>query len=422
MKILFLAHRIPYPPNKGDKIRSFHELAYLARRHDVWLACLADQPDDLAHVATLEGMCRAVACEPIRRGRRTRCLASLLRGEPLSVGHFRSRRLRETVNAWIEREAFDAILAFSSTTAQYVPGAAADRPRMVMDLVDVDSEKFRAYAARKRLSPAGLVYAREARRLARYEAAIARRFDRVVVVTDAERDVFQRVTASDRPAAVVPNGVDTAYFQPGDERAWPNTMVFAGAMDYAPNVDAVTWFVHGVLPRVTDTVGGARLRIVGARPCRAVRRLAAHAQVEVVGTVPDIRPYVRTATVSVAPMRIARGVQNKVLEAMAMGVPVVTTAAGLEGLGTGVGLTIDEAQAGAGPEGAVPVVVADDESAFADAVCRVLKDRPLARGLSQGGRAFVLDGYQWERSMADLEALLAADPADPNPEERGSQA
>lgn len=398
MRILFVAHRIPYPPNKGDKIRSYHELAYLAGRHEVHLACLADQAEDLAYVETLAGMCARVACERLTGGR-ARVVKAILTGRPLSVGYFRNRRLAQTVHKWLAEDAFDAILAFSSTTAQYVwPGVVkgtSARAARVMDLVDVDSEKFRAYARRRRGRPAGWVYAAEGRRLARYEAAIARTFDRVVLVSEAERRVFEMVTGGQtgrRPAAVVPNGVDTAYFAPGDEKPWPNTIVFAGAMDYAPNVDATVWFATEILPRVRRAVGGARLRIVGARPSRAVHRLAALEGVEVAASVPDIRPYVRTASVSVAPMRIARGIQNKILEAMAMGVPVVTTPAGLEGLACRPG---------------EDVLVADGTDGIAQAVCRVLADRDLGRSLSRGGRAYVEAHHRWERSMADLEACLA---------------
>jgi len=437
MRILFLAHRVPYPPNKGDKIRSYHECRYLSERHEVWLACLADDPTDLGYVEVLSRDCRAVTCELIGRGSaRRRALARLVRGGPMSVAYFHNPRLAATVSRWLATERFDVVLAFSSQMAQYVwppdppperrePSGPLRQPPRVMDLVDVDSEKFRAYgeraprrAGRQKPTPAKRpptrwVYAAEARRLARYETEIARRFDLVILVSEAEREVFERVTGSHRSRGsaarhgpsepdglrplAVPNGVDVDYFTLGDERPWPYTMVFAGAMDYAPNIDAVTWLVHDVLPRVRSRIvdaGGSdrvRLRIVGASPTRAVRRLARVDGVEVLGTVPDIRPYVRTAAVSLAPMRIARGIQNKVLEAMAMGVPVVTTAAGLEGLACRPGEDL---------------LVADDADGMAEATVRVLTERPLAQQLSERGRAYTCARHAWERSMETLEAAL----------------
>ena len=421
MRILFLAHRVPYPPNKGDKIRSYHEVRFLGARHEVWLACLADDAADLPHLETLAGLCRAVACERIgRRAARGRAAARLVRGGQMSVGYFFNRRLARTVSRWLETEQFDVVLAFSSTMAQYVwPRAEGDALPRVMDLVDVDSEKFRAYsrggvsrAARRRAHPSALtpsrcrparwVYAAEARRLARYETEIARQFDRVLVVSEAEREVFERVTGGARhgpaflPPLAVPNGVDVDYFAPGDERPWPNTMVFAGALDYPPNVDAVTWLVQAILPRVRSrmmaaSAGQVRLRIVGAKPIRAVRRLARMEGVEVLANVPDIRPYVRSAAVSLAPLRIARGVQNKVLEAMAMGVPVVTTTAGLEGLGCRPG---------------EEVLVADEAETFAEAATRVLSQSDLARRLGRRGRAYCVAHHVWETSMGTLEAVL----------------
>jgi sugar transferase (PEP-CTERM/EpsH1 system associated) len=422
MRILFLSHRVPYPPNKGEKIRAYHELAHLAERHEVWLACLADRKADLTDLEALKPLCERVACECRPGGVRAhwRLVRALFGGTPLSVAAFRCPRLARTVQAWLASEQFDVVLAFSSSTAQYVwdtgsaavgadeadsraaPSSVRRAPR-VMDLCDVDSEKFRAYTLRRSAGGVGWpmrrVCALEADRLARYEAEIVQSFDRVVLVSEAEREALLRLVGPEVGGRVLvaPNAVDVDYFTPGDERPWPNTMVFAGTMDYWPNVDAVTWFAGEVLPLVRARLGGAaadggvRLRIVGARPVRAVRRLARFDGVEVVADVPDIRPYVRSAAVSVAPMRIARGVQNKILEALAMGVPVVTTRAAQEGLGCRPGEDL---------------LVADGAEAFADAVTGLMTNHDLARSLARRGRAFVLSRGSWQATLAPLDAAL----------------
>jgi sugar transferase (PEP-CTERM/EpsH1 system associated) len=390
MNLLVLVHRIPYPPNKGDKIRSYHELRYLAARHRVHLGCLADQPEDLAHMPVLRQMATSVEVVPLDpRRARLRSLAALASTEPLSVRYFASRRLQAWVDATLRHERIDAVLLFSSPMWAYV----ADRGLpVVMDFCDVDSDKWRQYAERAPW-PMRPVYALEARRLRAWEQQALDGAAASVLVAERERRLW-----SDLPAAlqskvhVVRNGVDLQFFAPrrsSDPAA--DTIVFTGAMDYYANVDAVTFFAREVLPRVQARRPGAQFIIVGSRPTDQVRALSALPGVQVTGFVDDVRDWYARAAVCVVPLRIARGIQNKLLEALAMGRPVVCTAAAADGLGAG------------GGDG---IRIADGAPALADAVVEVLADRAGAATQAAAGRRFVEREYEWDGAMAMLERLL----------------
>ena len=392
--LLFLCHRLPYPPDKGDKIRSFHILRELAARYRVHLGTFIDDPADLAYLPVLEALCASVHAVPISpRLRRLGSLPALWRGEALGLAYYRDAGLA----AWVEQlrrtERPQRVLVFSSTMAQYVAGEDWAAVRRVIDFVDVDSEKWAEYAARKPW-PMSLVYAREARCLRAFETAIAERFDASVFVTAAEAALFCASTQT-TPARVhaVENGVDLQYFAPGAGRATPYpaevpVAVFTGAMDYWANVDAVNWFAHAIWPAVRRAVPQAEFWIVGARPGPVVRQLASLPGVVVTGRVPDTRPYLQHARVAVAPLRIARGVQNKVLEAMAMGLAVVATPAACTGIGAS----------------APPCALAtDDPALFAAHVVAVLADTSVAVG-----RSYVDAHHDWRRNLVRLADLLEA--------------
>jgi sugar transferase (PEP-CTERM/EpsH1 system associated) len=336
-ELLFLAHRIPYPPDKGDKIRSFHLLRMLAERYRVSLGAFVDDEQDWQHADRVGALCQEAHLLPLRRSPFALIKASF-RNEPLSLAHFSDPGMA----AWVTQKAGPAkirrIFVFSSAMAQYVLDLPQDRERrVVLDFVDVDSDKWRQYSRIKRW-PLSLLFAREASTLLRFERRAAAAFDATVFVSRAEArsfcdlapEVANRVTWLE-------NGVDADYFVP--EQAYPDpyagdsaVVVFTGAMDYFANVDAVTWFVRNVLPAVRERIPAARFAIVGARPTSDVQRLGDEPGVTVTGRVDDVRPYLAHARLAVAPMRIARGIQNKVLEAMAMARPVVVSAQALEGL------------------------------------------------------------------------------------------
>lgn len=396
-QLLMLVHRIPYPPNKGDKIRSYHLLRHLAAQHEVHLGAFVDDPHDWTHRDALDALCASVKLVPLHPlVRRIRGASGLLSGEALSLPYYRHAAMRRWVDDTIERQSISHVVVFSSTMAQYVQGARHARLRRVADLCDVDSDKWRQYADGKR-GPARWLYAREARRLLDAERAIAREFDATLFVTRAEAELFRRL-APESAARVgwFENGVDTEYFDPdtrfdspyedGAGRSGAPVVVFTGAMDYWANVDAVQWFVRDIWPRVRAVAPAARFFIVGSNPVVAVRELESHEGVHVTGRVPDVRPYLAHADVAVAPLRIARGTQNKVLEALAMARPVVCTAAAASGLDLPVG------------EG---FRVHDDAEGFAAAVLAL-----AGAGDNPSGRKRVTESFAWSANLRTVDRLL----------------
>ncbi len=391
MNILYLTHRIPYPPNKGDKIRAFHQLQHLAQKHRVHLACLVDNPNDLPHVKDLDKYCASV--EAVYRGSagaRLHILTALSTGTPLSVAAFYSRELQRRIEQRLRSEAIDRIFVFSAAMAEYVRDVTGI-PK-VIDFVDADSEKWRLYAG-YRPFPLSWVYRLEAKRLARYEAEVARVFDHVLFISEAEAQVLHRPT-DNLPITTIPNGVDLDYFSPNEEGQLPvsePTIVFTGEMNYFPNVDAVRYFCQAIFPLVRRVVPQARLYIVGRHPTRQVKALDDGQHVIVTGAVPDVRPYLAAARLAVAPFRIARGIQNKVLEAMAMGLPVVGTSIAFRGL---------QATAADG------IRSVDEPGAFAQAVVTLLQDDLGRRRCAYHARQFVSRHHRWQDHGARLEALL----------------
>lgn len=394
--LLFLAHRLPYPPNKGDKIRSFHLLSHLASHYRVFLGAFVDAPEDEQHARALEGVCeglKVVRLQP--QWARLASLRGLLQGDPLTVPYYRQRGLAD----WVDRIIVDAgirrALVFSSGMAPYLLGARHSGLRRVIDFVDVDSDKWSQYARTTGVATRWL-YRREASRLLALERRVAREFDGSVFVSAAEADLFRKLAPeSADKVSFAYNGVDALYFDPDLPLPSPYVagecpLVFTGAMDYWPNVDAVCWFVEQVLPRVRVGVPDAVFYAVGARPAPAVQRLVRAPGVRVVGQVSDVRPYLRHAAVVVAPLRIARGIQNKVLEGMAMARPTVVTRAALEGIA------------------AVPgeeVLLAADAGEFADRVVSAVSAHGAA-AIGAKGRRRVLSDFDWDRNLEGFHALL----------------
>lgn len=401
--LLFLVHRIPFPPNKGDKVRSFNLLRYLSQHYRIWLGAFVDDPEDWRHLDEVRRFCAEVHCVPLDpRWAKLRSLRGLMRGEPLSLPYYRDARLQSWVDRVLAEHHIKRALAFSSAMAQYLRGPRYQRLRRVMDFVDVDSAKWAQYAAGKPWPLSG-VYRREGRVLLDYERTVATEFAASVFVTDEEAALFRRLAPAVAPARVtaIANGVDMDYFNP--DRDYPNpypadeqTLVFTGAMDYWANVDAVNWFARAVFPEILRAVPNSRFYIVGARPTAEVQQLAALPGVRVTGTVPDVRPYLAHAHLAVAPLRIARGVQNKVLEAMAMAQPVVATPAAMEGI-----LPCPDLQESA----------ADDPATLAQRALALLADPAQREQRGRAGRDWVLRHYHWERNLSRISLLLEGDAA-----------
>ncbi|HEU4726012.1 MAG TPA: TIGR03087 family PEP-CTERM/XrtA system glycosyltransferase [Candidatus Eisenbacteria bacterium] len=392
MKILFLTNRVPYPPTKGEKIRSYHEIDQLIRRHEVHLVTLAEPRVDDEPLAYLKTRCASVeAVDHSRHATGALALGALVSGRPFSVAAFDSAPLKRAVERRIREERPDLLFAYSCAVA---PSFEASRgiPR-VIDFVDADSEKYRAYS-RVHGFPQSLLYALEADRLGRYEGRLAATFDASLFVAEPEAAIV-RGRAPGREMTVLPNGVDLDTFRPApeSERAPEPNIVFTGVMGYYPNVDAVAYFARDVMPHVRAAVPAARFLIVGRDPVPAVRKLEELPGVVVTGTVPDVRPYLADAALAVAPFRIARGVQNKVLEAMACALPVVGTSMAFQGLG---------AREGDG------VRMADTPEAMGAAVASLLRDETERRAAGRRARDYVERHHHWDRFGERLDTLLTS--------------
>jgi len=391
--LLYLAHRIPYPPNKGDKIRSWHLLKHLAERYHVHLGTFVDDAADWQHVDKVRQSCASTCLARLNpRLARIRSLGALAAGRALSVDYYRDAGLARWVDSTVRQHDIRRVLVFSSPMAQYA--MAMRQARRVIDFVDIDSDKWRQYAEKKH-GPMRWLYGYEARRLLHFEQRVAAAFDASLFVSRPEAELFRQLAPGlgDR-IGYFSNGVDTDYFAPSPslENPYPRdvaAVTFTGAMDYWPNIDAVQWFANDIFPQVRQVNPNAHFYIVGSRPSAEVQALAALPGVHVTGTVPDVRPYLAYAQLAVAPLRIARGIQNKVLEAMAMAKPVVVSPQALEGIDAEPGREI---------------LVAATARDFAETVIRQLQQPSPAFG--QRAREKVVSQYGWASNLARVDALL----------------
>ncbi|MEG3124693.1 TIGR03087 family PEP-CTERM/XrtA system glycosyltransferase [Sphingomonas sp. GB1N7] len=387
--ILFLAHRVPYPPDRGDKIRGFNILKFLAARQRVHLIAFADDARDMKGKS---GLAKYTGNRSIFWRSKSQVVAAvqaLFRRKPVSLTAFENQSLRDAVDNLLARHAIDTIYVFSSQMAQYLP--ANTKARVIMDFVDMDSAKFAAYGKAQR-GPMAWMMRREARLLGAYERIVAKRATASLFVSEVEAALFRDKTGADRVFAVE-NGIDTEFFDPAAKfrrmEATGHLIVFTGQMDYRPNIEAVTWFVDSILPHVRVEFPQARFAIVGRAPTEAVKALAAQPGVIVTGEVPDVRGWLAAASVVVAPLKLARGVQNKVLEAMAMARPVVASAAAAEGIDHGdtirVGETVGE---------------------IAEQIGVLLGNPDIGETLGIKARAQVRKRYSWDARLAPLDAII----------------
>jgi sugar transferase (PEP-CTERM/EpsH1 system associated) len=390
MRIFFVCQRVPFPPDRGDKIPTFYEIRHLSRNHEVHVFCLADGMADLANVSGLRDYAASVTAVPMSRWRsRLRSLAALAGGRPLSVAAFDEAALHHAIIRKYDEVMPDLIIVFSCNVAQYAEHFAGV-PR-IMQFHDLDSLKWAQYGERSN-ALLRWVYRIEADRLLAYEQNIARRFSHALVCTAGEKRDFERLFPG-IAVSLVGNGVDLDYFRSSGATKQPGSIVFTGVMDYFPNVDAVTWFCDRVLPMVQAQIPEATLTICGSRPNPAVLRLAQRRGLAVTGRVPDTRPYLDAAEIFVAPLRVARGVQNKVLEALAMGLPCVASSVAWRGTVV--------------PQGD-GILVADDAAEFAERVVRLLRSSALRAEMAVKGRAAVEAEYRWDVPMAALDHVIAA--------------
>ena len=403
-RLLFMAHRVPYPPDKGERVRAFHEIRVLSEHFRVTLAALSHNRADDQSAGALNQWCEKVITAKAGGGLGLiRGGISLLGSRGITEGYFRTRRLERLLAEESRREPFDLVVAYCSSMLPYLLALSA--PARVMDLVDVDSAKWAAYAGSAGW-PRSWLYRKEAKAVSALEQTAVDRCDAVIVVSPAEARVIG--SQGDKVVAIG-NGVDTEYFKPAGTNgdAGPPALVFTGTMDYRPNVDGVCWFVREVWPRLKKRLPGLILQIVGRDPTAEVRKLARQPGVAVTGSVPDVRPYLASAVAAICPLRIARGIQNKVLEAMAMGRAVIASPEALEGLELRIGTDVLQAATPDEWEGHVAALL----------------DKPSFReGLESAARKCTVERYSWEARLAPLVSLCRRLVGDRPGDEAGGQA
>lgn len=397
--ILVIAHRIPFPPDKGDKIRTYNFIRFLAEHYKVTVACIIDDSEDIKYVENLECLVSKVFYQIKLASQKKRWAASaLVKGRSVTQESFYCSKLQTQIDDFIETENPDAILSFCTSTSDYLFRSRHSieflKKRVLLnDLIDVDSEKWRQYAEKK-TGFMGWIYRREARFLRASEKQVVDLFNRVFLVTEAEKDVLSLHSPVDNVNALA-NGVDLNYFKSNmDDRedTGPNhKLVFSGAMDYWPNVEGAVWFVENVFPKMKNVIPDVSFVIVGRNPTDEVVALSKVDGVEVTGSVPDIRSYLSQGAICVVPLMIARGIQNKVLEAMAMGKPVVATTGAATGTQTKNGEDI---------------IIADQEDEMANALIALLKDTVRQTRIGQNARKYVEVNHSWNSQLIKLKNLI----------------
>ena len=397
--ILYLVHRLPYPPNKGDKVRSYHLLRHLLQSHRVFLGTFIDDPEDEQHLPALRAMCPDLHVETLTpHVAKLRSLSALAHGEPLTMAYYRRASLHDWVRSVATQHTLQASVVFSSAMAPYAQALAPNVP-MLVDFVDVDSAKWTQYAD-NRAWPLSWLYRREGRTLLSYERVVAAQARQSFFVTANEVDLFLSLAPECAPVVqVMSNGVNADFFALHPSRANPypadvQAVVFTGAMDYWPNIDGVTWFASAVLPRLVARWPRVHFYVVGRNPPAQLRALASNV-VTVTGTVPDVRPYLQHAAAVVAPLRVARGIQNKILEAMAIEQPVVTVSGCADAIGAGA---------------AQGVLRADTPEAFELALACLLDVPGQSAAMGAAARQHVLEHFSWGAHMQRIDASLARVP------------
>lgn len=390
MRVLYLCHRFPYPPTRGGKIRPFNMIRHFSQQHEVHVMSLAHSQQDVDEAPGIASYCEShTIAFPGMTARWARMLARVPTVRPSALGYFLSPELKRSIDAKLQSAHFDLIFVHCAFVAAYV--ADIEGPAKILDFGDMDSQKWLAYADAYRF-PRSIAYQIEGRKMERFEARLATHFDCCTATTRLEHETLESMGTA-RRTAWFPNGVDSMRFAPaasGNEYD-PDLVVFVGRMDYFPNQLAVKFFASEVMPLIREKRHNATFRIVGAEPPESIRQLARLDGVEVTGTVPDVRDLVRNAALTVAPLSIARGTQNKVLESMSLGVPVIASVAASRG----VDAVVDE-----------HLLVAESARDYADKCVLLMNDRAMRARLSEQGRLRVLQKHDWAASMQLLDGIV----------------
>jgi polysaccharide biosynthesis protein PslH len=388
MRILYLCHRFPFPPKRGGKIRPFNMIRHLAKSHEVHVASLVHDDDDERDAAGIEPYCSSFVFDrPSSFGKWASMVGRLPSSSPSAMGYFYSRRLQNAIDQLLAEKKFDFAFVHCAFVAPYLVGKK-NLPR-VLDFGDMDSQKWLAYSQVKPF-PLNVGFGLEGRKMWETEKRLAADFDLCTATTQLEHETLQSLGTA-RATDWFPNGVDFSYFDKPSADYDSNKIVLLGRMDYFPNQQATERFAKRIFPLVKKHNPKAEFLVVGANPSQAVKNLAKIEGITVTGTVPDVREYVSGAALTVAPLEIARGVQNKILESLAMEVPVVATATAAKGVD------------------AIPgkhLLVADDDQIFADQVIRIMDSKALRRELGEAGRLRVIDRHSWATSLSRLDAIV----------------
>jgi sugar transferase (PEP-CTERM/EpsH1 system associated) len=398
MKILIIAQRCPYPPNKGEKIRTFHQLKYFNEcGHDVILA--SPYEDDSEHTyfnALAKKYCRNVLYAKLP-AKPIRLMSGVLKNKALSISNFYSAKLQSKIDDILASQEVDVIFCSASSVSEYIFRSKVypelkQPPKLIMDFMDVDSDKWAQYQ-KSHQWPLSAVYGRESRLIANVEAKIVKKFDHCLLITQAEVDLFQSIHGNVKNLSAIENGLDTNMFYPpvNSRQTLNPNFLFAGVMDYAPNIDAVIWFIDLVWPAVKKNWPSAKFCIAGMNPTEKIKKLQLKEGIEVTGFVDDIKPYFDKANIFIAPFRIARGVQNKVLQAFACGLPVIASSMGAEGIRCSVEQDI---------------LLADTPEQFINRIEQLTNNQECYSYISNNALKNITNNYSWESILQPLEILL----------------
>jgi len=389
MRILYICHRFPYPPKRGGKIRPFNMIKYLSEQgHQVWVASLARSQQEFDECVGIATYCHRHTIGLVNNAIQwARMIMNLPTPTPSSLAYFYSKSLKKQINAWIEEENFDLIFVHCSSVAQYVDNV--EHIPKILDYGDMDSQKWLTYRSFKPF-PFSWGYWLEGSKMKYSEKSLAQKFDLTTCTTKAELE-----TLNDYDTAIktdwFPNGVDADYFQPNGTAYEPHSISFIGRMDYFPNQQCMLEFCRDTLPLIQEKIPDAKLYIVGADPSKKIRALENIKGVIVTGSVKDVRPFILKTAAMVAPLKIARGTQNKILEAMAMGVPVVSSSLAAGGID------------------AIPdqhFLTADNPSEYASKLINLMESKPFRTQYALAGRERMLSHHSWQKSMKKMESLV----------------
>ena len=390
MKILFVCHRFPYPPNEGGKIRAFNMIAHMQQHHEVTVASLVESKFEQKDIEGIKPYCHDYIAQKMHKPLAwLLAILCLVTSIPSSMGYFYSWKLGRKIKHLLRTQHYDLIVVHCSSVAHFV-SSATDTPK-VLDFCDMDSQKWLVYAKHKPF-PLSFAYWLEGVKLQRAEKKLAMKFDSSSVATAFELETLDSFH-SGQTSFCFPNGVDTEFFSPSRDEYQPKSICFIGKMNYYPNEKCMLEFCENVFPLLRKNYPDMVLTIIGSNPTEKILALNNIEGVDVTGRVDDVRPYVQQSALSVVPLEIARGTQNKILESMSMGVPVVCSAVAARGID------------------AIPeehVFVAESAEEYVRQIGRIIDDKSERKRLSEAGRHRMLSHHSWSIAMERMDMNIAA--------------